>query len=600
MQSQMQSQSQPQQGAAGSGPYGDISTLIITYLANQAFDHGNRELYASAEEIVVEIASYIAVTRTNPAIKAIPHKDVAGYSAMINEICGIMMIIFDQLAEKEYIQVERDPFTQWVSRCRLNLESEYIKQFIASYSKSLKYITHPSFRIDETLPANSEEALSKMIAKMSLNVQEVETESGKRKAQEPAAAAAAAASPASDEVEPSIQVPSDRDPKIRYDVTKTSCTCPAFKFHPETSCKHIQTHFPGSASAGAGKKRVKIADEKKAPVPVPTSTPASRVKMVIPVQDEDDLEHLSMLYLLEDGTRICNCGEWSAELGCFHTNLCDNATGIYVSCIIQESDDDSLQPSAPIGAKKVEEKLEMDSMSFKNMGKEDTLLFYANYLGGMFPLDSTRADYYYFTPRTCLRAPYIHAYDDSRIEPGSNFCDEIKIDLSSMRSSYAETNAIEGVALVQSSSDPEFYYGVYEYADHSWSCTCPAFHFCKRCRHIEAMKERNSKKLKKEPMVEVPLKLSEEETWEVSPVPVIRLSPGTMTYEMYVGVLSADLPDGTPDYEHFNHQTIFYGAWNTPEHEDQIADFTVGNPNLDEEVEFDPLDYLEDGPGQKI
>ncbi len=590
-------QSQSQQGAAGSGPYGDISTLIITYLANQAFDHGNRELYASAEEIVVEIASYIAVTRTNPAIKAIPHKDVAGYSAMINEICGIMMIIFDQLAEKEYIQVERDPFTQWVSRCRLNLESEYIKQFIASYSKSLKYITHPGFRIDETLPANSEEALSKMIAKMSLNAQEVEAEpeSGKRKAPEPAAAAAfaAVAAPATEpDAEPSIQVPSDRDPKIRYDVTKTSCTCPAFKFHPETACKHIQTHFPGSTDGG--KKRAKIAEEKQAPAPTPAPTPSStsisRVKMVVPVQDKDDLEHFSMLYLLEDGTRICNCDEWSAELGCFHTNLCSNAQGIYVSCIIQESDD---------------EVLKMNSMSFKNMGNNggDTLLFYADHLGGMFPLDPTRPDYYYFTPRTCLRAPYIHAYDDSRIEPGSNFCDEIKIDLSSMRSSYTETNAIEGVALVQSSSDPEFYYGVYEYADHSWSCTCPAFRFCKRCRHIEAMKERNSKKLKRESMVEVPLKLSEEEMWDVGQFPVMRLSPGRMAYEMYVSVLTADLPDGTPDYEHFNHRTIFYGAWNTPEHEDEIADFTVGNPNLDDaeaEEEFDPLDHLEDKPGQKI
>ncbi len=591
-------------GSAGAGqsahhPYGDISTLIITYLANRAFC-ADGSLDVEVNEMIVEIASNLAVMRAPPVIKAIPHKDTVGYAVALNEFSSVMMIVLDQLAEKEYLVVSRNPVNKMILTCRLNLESDYIKQFTASYGKTLKYVTHPAFQVGN----GGEEALSEMLQQMQIS-------GVKRKAEHlaPIHVPTPLPKPVSDPVsEPlpavmPIEVPSERDPKIRYQVTASSCTCPAFKYHPEIPCKHIQSALPAKGEEEikqAKQEEEKEEEEAEEDEKEEEENPLLNisVKMVIPVQDPDPehYDNFSMVYSLSDGRQACGCADWTEETGCFHTYLLKSANGIYVSAVIKRYD---------------EEEIHMTAESFNKLSEGDLLIYYGDLLGGMFPLDRSRRDYQYFTSKTILRAPYIHVFDDSRVPEGSHFDNRIKVKLNDVNVNGEDLGAryakllieIEAVALVQSNTDPELYYNVYHCNHDSWCCTCDGYIFSRKspksCKHIEAMKNRNSHKGQPGAMVEVPVKVSAEETWEPSYITpkVVRLHPGTRGFETYIDLMAADLPNGILDTEYFTHRTIFYGAWNLPENEEGIADFTVGNPKFEEAKEaedFDPLDYLED------
>ncbi len=315
-------------------PY--FSTLTITYLLEA---YALRKMsVVSEDELILNITSMVSVIGTKDNI-AMPAQNKQLYAEMLNKNSGTMMIVLDELVNATYIICKNDSVGKTYM---VNFEHEYIKKFIASHGIALKYVSHPSYSLKRRLEQNEENSLCNAIEKMKISSETPATplncktnsvnsapERKKKKSSEEEDADSnveenadlvAKLDKSFAEVEEESKeeevyyVKSESNPKVKYMVTSTSCSCPAFTYGKRKPCKHMNSnsnHFV--------KKNKMIATNEKEGEKVDTSL---LVKSIYSVQRDSDLDKYYNIYLHVNDKYTCSCPAYKYGQGkpCKHIN----------------------------------------------------------------------------------------------------------------------------------------------------------------------------------------------------------------------------------------------------------------------------------------
>lgn len=301
-----------------------FSTLTITYLLEA---YALRKMsVVSEDELILNITSMVSVIGTKDNI-AIPSQNKQLYAEMLNKNSGTMMIVLDELVNATYIICKNNNEGKTYM---VNFEHEYIKKFIASHGIALKYVSHPSYSLKRRLEQNEENSLCNAIEKMKISSETPMTpfncktnsvnsapERKKKKYSEEeekdddsnvvennedlvAKLDKEFAQVEEESKEEEVYyVKSESNPKVKYIVTSTSCSCPAFTYGKGKPCKHMNSnsnHFV--------KKNKVIATNQKEGEKVDTSL---LVKSVYSVQRDSDLDKFYNIYLHVNDKYTCTC-----------------------------------------------------------------------------------------------------------------------------------------------------------------------------------------------------------------------------------------------------------------------------------------------------
>lgn len=325
-----------------------FSTLTITYLLEA---YALRKMsVVSEDELILNITSMVSVMGTKDNI-AIPSQNKQLYAEMLNKNSGTMMIVLDELVNATYIICKNNNVGKTYM---VNFEHDYIKKFIASHGSALKYVSHPSYSLKRRLEQNDENSLCNAIEKMKLSSEAPETplnsktnsvnsapERKKKKCFEEeeekdddsnlvennenlvakldkAFAQTEEESKEEDHEDQNVQeevyyVKSESNPKVKYIVTSTSCTCPAFTYGKGKPCKHLMS------SNKLGKI---IPTNQKEDKQINTSL---LIKSVFSVQRDSDLDKFYNIYLHTNDKYTCTCPSYKYQCSknnsyCKHIN----------------------------------------------------------------------------------------------------------------------------------------------------------------------------------------------------------------------------------------------------------------------------------------
>ncbi len=260
-----------------------FSTLTITYLLEA---YALRKVSVIDEnELILNITSMVSVMGTKEQI-AIPSQNKHLYVEMLNKNSGIMMIVLDELVNANYIIRKKDNIN---TTYMVNFEHDYIKKFVASHGAALKYVSHPSYSFKRKLEANDENSLCTAIENMKISETlttpinsktksiNIGPEVKKKKMVDESESNESTDSDSDyednlnivkkldeafceeedekeedneeeedekeedNEEEEVYYVKSESNPKVKYAVTSTSCSCPAFTYGKGKPCKHMDS-----------------------------------------------------------------------------------------------------------------------------------------------------------------------------------------------------------------------------------------------------------------------------------------------------------------------------------------------------------------------
>lgn len=297
-----------------------FSTLTITYLLEA---YALRKInVVNEDELILNITSMVSVMGTKDNI-AIPSQNKQLYAEMLNKNSGTMMIVLDELVNATYI-IRFTNKANVYNDYMINFEHEYIKKFIASHGVALKYVSHHSYSLKRNISQvyNEENSLCEAIENMKLSSKAPETpinsktmsnnsapERKKKKCEdgfEENADLVAKLDKAFEQVEEdnkeyfehtNVQeevyyVKSESNPKLKYMVTSTSCTCPAFTYGKGKSCKHMNTALNNFVK---NQKEDKNLDN------------SLLIKAIYSVQRDSDLDNFYNIYLHVNDKYSCTC-----------------------------------------------------------------------------------------------------------------------------------------------------------------------------------------------------------------------------------------------------------------------------------------------------
>lgn len=284
-----------------------FSTLIITYLLEA---YALRKISVVNEhELILNITSMVSIMGTKDNI-AIPAQNKQLYAEMINKNSGTMMIVLDELVNATYIICNKGSYM-------INFEHDYIKKFIASHGSALKYVSHTSYSLKRNVSQlyNDENSLCMAIEKMKLSSEAPLTtpinskiqnnNSGpelKKKKVEENTNLVEKLDKAFAEVEETNKiyyVKSENNPKVKYIVTSTSCSCPTFTYGKGKPCKHMNNiDFFESVQKNVDNSEM--------------------IKNIYSIQSDSDVDKFYNLYLHTNEKYSCSCPSYKYQ--CAKTN----------------------------------------------------------------------------------------------------------------------------------------------------------------------------------------------------------------------------------------------------------------------------------------
>lgn len=322
-----------------------FSTLTITYLLEA---YALRKMnVVSEDELILNITSMVSVMGTKDNI-AIPAQNKQLYAEMLNKNSGTMMIVLDELVNATYII--RNKNDNVGNNYMVNFDHDYIKKFIDFHGIALKYVSHPSYslkrKLDDFLQSsspfqgvkkieqNEENSLCTAIEKMKLSSTPLNSKTNsvnsaperkKKKSSEEEEKdddcnveenadlvakldkAFSQVEESKDDVEKEVYyVKSESNPKVKYAVTATSCSCPAFTYGKGKPCKHMTTSNPNHFV----KKNKVIATNQKEDEKTDTSL---LIKAVYSVQRDSDLDKFYNIYLHVNDKYTCTCPSYKYQ-----------------------------------------------------------------------------------------------------------------------------------------------------------------------------------------------------------------------------------------------------------------------------------------------
>jgi hypothetical protein len=304
-----------------------FSTLAITYLLEA---YALRKMnVVSEDELILNITSMVSVMGTKDNI-AIPAQNKQLYAEMLNKNSGTMMIVLDELVNATYII--RNKNNNVDTTYMINFEHDYIKKFIASHGSALKYVSHPSYSLKRRLEQNEENSLCNAIEKMKISSEAPVTplnsktmsinsspERKKKKYSEEedyeentnlvAKLDKELANVEDESVEEEIfYVKSESNPKVKYSVTSTSCTCPAFTYGKGKPCKHMDSiDFDELNLNHTSKKVSKVKNNSN------TINSEMIIKNIYSVQTESHLDKFYNICEDTNGTFTCTCASYKYQ-----------------------------------------------------------------------------------------------------------------------------------------------------------------------------------------------------------------------------------------------------------------------------------------------
>lgn len=327
-----------------------FSTLTITYLLEA---YALRKMsVVSEDELILNITSMVSVMGTKDNI-AIPAQNKQLYAEMLNKNSGTMMIVLDELVNATYII--RNKNNNMGITYMVNFEHDYIKKFIASHGSALKYVSHPSYSLKRNISQvyNEENSLCDAIEKMKISSETPMTplnsktnsvnSAPERKKKKSFEEEDTITCESIDEVvennedlvakldkefanieecekeEEIYYVKSESNPKIKYAVTSTSCTCPAFTYGHGKPCKHMTTSCNLQLNENKFVKNKVIATNQKEGEQLDTSL---LITSVYSVQRDSDLDNFYNIYLHVNDKYSCTCPSYKYSQGkyCKHIN----------------------------------------------------------------------------------------------------------------------------------------------------------------------------------------------------------------------------------------------------------------------------------------
>ncbi len=282
-----------------------FSTLIITYLLEA---YALRKMSVVGEdELILNITSMISVIGTKDNI-AIPAQNKQFYAEMLNKNSGTMMIVLDELVNATYIIRNKD---NNMVTYMVNFEHDYIKKFIDSHGIALKYVSHPSYSLKRNYSqiCNEENSLCEAIKNMNISIEY------KKKKEENESNIAEENTNLVENVdkEEVYYVKSERNPKVKYMVTSTSCTCPSFTYGKGEACKHM---------INIDSLKTNLKSEKG----INKENTSLFMKAIYSVQSDTDFDKFHNIYIDINEKYYCSCLSYKYQ--CAKTNaFCKHIDG---------------------------------------------------------------------------------------------------------------------------------------------------------------------------------------------------------------------------------------------------------------------------------
>ncbi len=142
-----------------------VNQYFSTLIVNYLVEsHSLRSVVAIEEkELIMNISSTSTILGMKDNI-AFPSENKLQYVEQINKNNGTIMIVLDNLVGAGYI-VRKNACNNVYYQ--INMESDYIKKYIKTHGIALKYISHPAYGLKRNVP-NDEESLSKALESLSL------------------------------------------------------------------------------------------------------------------------------------------------------------------------------------------------------------------------------------------------------------------------------------------------------------------------------------------------------------------------------------------------------------------------------------------------
>ncbi len=311
-----------------------FSTLTITYLLEA---YALRKVSVVDEnELILNISSMVSVMGTKENI-AIPSQNKHLYVEMLNKNSGIMMIVLDELVNANYIIRKKDNNNV---AYMVNFEHDYIKKFVASHGTVLKYVSHPSYALKRKLESNDENSLCEAIENMklaetnfttpihsktkSVNI-EVQIKKKKivdesestdsdyednlnivKKLEEAFSQEEDSDNDSTESKEEVYIVKSENNPKVKYEVTSISCSCPAFTYGKGNPCKHMNSIDFDEIKRNQTSKKINKVNEVK-------NSNQMMIKNIYSLQTESDLDKFYNICEDTNGTFTCTCASYKYQ-----------------------------------------------------------------------------------------------------------------------------------------------------------------------------------------------------------------------------------------------------------------------------------------------